>query len=182
MKKILTLICLIFLVGCASRQVPETAPTGKDDSESQMTEKDSTIDDLENQVQSLTDSLEFLQSDYDALQVEYNEKVTEILNTQNQSGDFLCDVQIETMKYENPFSTLAILDGWFALQPGVGSLQGTYSTQFWDGIDSKIHTIRYISTDDDLSHTDSFMAFFEEAGWKEGILWMTKQCWLDSPH
>jgi len=182
MKKILTLICLIFLVGCAPRQGLETALTGKDDSESQMTEKDSTIDDLENQVQNLTDSLGNLQSDYDALQVEYNEKVADFLNVQNQSESFLCDVQLENMKYENSYSALAILDGWFALQPQVGSLQGTYSTQFWDGIESKIHTIRYISAENDLTTTESFMVFIEEAGWKEGILWLDKQCWLDYPH
>jgi uncharacterized coiled-coil protein SlyX len=176
------LVSIIFLVGCASNTELESALAEIENLESQMIEKDSTIDNLENQIQSLTDSLKFLQSDYDALQEDYNEKVVDFLIIQNQSGSFLCDVQLENMKYENSYSALAILDGWFALQPQVGSLQGTYSTQFWDGIESKIHTIRYISTENDLTTTESFMVFIEEAGWKEGILWLDKQCWLDYPH
>ena len=86
------------------------------------------------------------------------------------------------MKYQNPISAIAILEGWFAVQPHVQEMQGTYSTTFWNDVHSRIHTIRYLSAEDGVSTTDSFLLMFSEAGWEEGLLWMTKQCWLDSPH
>jgi len=104
------------------------------------------------------------------------------MTVQNQAANYLCDEQLEVMKYDNLKSAIAILNGWFVIQPEVKELQGEYTTLFWNEVDSKIHTIRYISAEDNLSKTDSFMIFFEEAGWKEGVLWLTKQCWLDYPH
>ncbi len=182
MKKILMLVSIIFLVGCASNSELESALAEIENLESQITQKDAYSEDLDNQVHYLNESLDSLQNDYDAIKTELDQKEDQSLNEKNLLPNYLCDVQIENMKYENSYSAIAILDGWFALQPGVGSLQGTYTTTFWDNVESKIHTIRYISAEDNLSTTDSFMVFFEEARWKEGILWLTKQCWLDYPH
>ncbi len=181
MKRFLLLIPLIFLVGCASIFGRESPTPEIESSEIQETEKDNTNAELEYQVWDLTESLDSLQADYAALQAEFAEIETDLLKAQNQSGYYLCDVQLENMRYQNTRSAIAILEGWFAVQPEVLELQGTYSTQFWDGVDSRIHTIRYISAEDDLSTTSSFLLFFEEVGWKNGLLWMTKQCWLDLP-
>ena len=181
MKKNLFLIPLILLVGCKS-SVGQESPTPEIESTKiQVTEKDSTIADLEYQVSDLTELLNSLRSDYISLEAEFTDKETDLLAVQNQSENYLCDVQLENMRYQNTRSAIAILEGWFALQPEVQELQGTYSTQFWDGIDSRIHTLRYISVKDNLSATTSFLIFFEEAGWKNGLMWMTKQCWLDFP-
>ena len=167
MKKILLLIPLIFLVGCASIFGRESPPPEIESSEIQVTEKNSTIADLEYQVRDLTETLNSLQVDYYALQ--------------DQSGNYLCETRLENMKYQDLKSALAVLNGWFAIQPEVRELSGEYTTLFWDGIESRIHTIRYISTENDLSTTTSFLIFFEEAGWKEGVLSLTNQCWLDFP-
>lgn len=182
MKKILSLIPLIFLVGCASIFGRESPTPEIESSGIQVTEKDSTIADLEYQVWDLTESLDSLQADYAALQAEFADNENDLLTVQNQSRKYLCDVQLENMRYDNLKSALAVLNGWFVIQPEVGELSGEYTTLFWDGIESRIHTIRYISTENDLSTTTSFLVFFEEAGWKEGVLWLTKQCWLDFPH
>lgn len=182
MKKIFLLISLFFLVGCASNSELETVPPEVENLETQLTQKNNTIGDLEYQVLDLTQSLNSLQSDYNTLQAEFTEKEADFLIAQNQSANYLCDVQIETMKYENLKSALAVLNGWFVIQPQVQELQGEYTTQFWNEVDSRIHTIRYISAEDNLSTTDSFMIFFEEIRWKEGVLWLTNQCWLDYPH
>jgi hypothetical protein len=182
MKKILLLIPLIFLVGCAADFGRESPTPEIESSEIQVTEKDSTIADLEYQVWDLTESLNGLQVDYDALQAELTENEIDLLTVQNQSAMFLCENQLENMRYQNIRGAVAILEGWFAVQPEVQELQATHSIQFWDGVDSRIHTLRYISAEDNLSTTSSFLIFFEEAGWKNGLLWMTKQCWLDFPH
>jgi Tfp pilus assembly protein PilP len=182
MKKIFLLISLFFLVGCGLNSEPDTAQSEIDTQDSQLTEEDKSVADLENQVQYLTESLNSLHIDYLALQAELSSKEDDFQTEQTQPSQYLCDVQIEKMKYDNLKSALAVLNGWFVIQPQVQELQGDYTTQFWNEVDSRIHTIRYISTEDNLSTTDSFMIFFEEARWKEGVLWLTNQCWLDYPH
>ena len=172
MKKVITLICLIFLVGCSSASQPEATPA--EDLQAQITEKDNKIATLENQVQDLTDMLSSLQGDYDELQAASS-------SVEPLANDYLCPVQLDNMRYQNTVSAIAIVEGWFALQDKVQELRGTYSTTFWDGVESRIHTIRYINADTGLSTTTSFMIFFEEADWSEGLLWLTEQCWLDFP-
>jgi len=76
MKKILLLISLVFLVGCATNAEPETVPIESKIPDPQLTQKNNTIGDLEYEVLNLTESLNSLQSDYDALQVEFTEMET----------------------------------------------------------------------------------------------------------
>lgn len=182
MKKIFLLIALVFLVGCGSKSEPDPTQPETAALEKNITAESNVVSELENQVQDLTKSLNDLQSDYITLQVELNAKEEELEIEQAQEGDHLCDVQIETMKYDNLKSALAVINGWFVIQPEVQEMQGEYTTQFWNEVESRMHTIRYISAEDNLSTTASFLIFFEEAGWKEGVLWLTKQCWLDYPH
>jgi hypothetical protein len=141
MKKILILICLLFLVGCSA--TPPPAP-------------------------------EAPSAEGEDLQVASE-------SPEPVSSAYLCPVRLENMKYQDPVAAIAILEGWFALQDQVKEFQGTYSTELWTGVESKMHTIRYISTEGGLSTTTSFLIFFEESGWSEGLLWITEQCWLDFP-
>jgi DNA repair exonuclease SbcCD ATPase subunit len=182
MKKIFLLIALIFLVGCGSKSELDPTQPETDALETKITAENNIVAELENQVQNLTESLNDLQSDYITLQAELNAKEDELETEQAQAGEHLCDVQIETMKYDNLKSALAVINGWFVIQPEVQEMQGEYTIQFWNEVESRMHTIRYISAEDNLSTTASFLIFFEEAGWKEGVLWLTKQCWLDYPH
>ena len=175
MKKVFLLLALIFLVGCASNKEPVVETAEPADLKTQITLKDSRIADLEYQNLDLTEKVSALQLAYDALQVEEAAAV-------DQPSPYLCENSLENMKYTSVVGAIAILEGWFAIQPVVQEMQGTYSTQFWNGVESRIHTIRYISAEDNLTTTDSFMIFFEEGGWQEGLLWMTKQCWLDYPY
>ncbi len=174
MKKIIILICMLFLVGCALSPQPEADPASGEDLQAQITEKDIRITELEGQVQNLTDMLGSLQSDYDELQAAS-------ASSEPVSETYLCPVLLENMRYQNPVSAIAIVEGWFALQDQVKELQGTYSTTFWTGVESRIHTIRYINENTGLSTTASFLIFFDEADWSEGLMWMTEQCWLDFP-
>jgi hypothetical protein len=175
MKKILMLVCVVFLAGCTGTPSPEAASAEGENLSAQITEKEAKITELEHQVQELTDMLGSLQGDY-------NELKAATSNSEPMTSDFLCEAEFGEMKYQNPASATAIVEGWFALQDQVQELQGTYSTTFWEGVDSRIHTIRYINVETGLSTTTSFMIFFDEADWSEGLLWMTEQCWLDYPH
>jgi len=186
MKKIIFwMMAALLLVGCSSStldQELETARAELDALETEIARRDETIAAMETQVLDLTATMTSLQSENEALQA--------AVETQGEGpGDYdlpaaslLCEQQIENVRYQNPKSTIAILEGWFAVQPQVAELQGTYSTQFWTDVKSRIHTLRYLNAEDNLSKTSTFLIFFEEAGWQEGILWMTEQCWLDSPH
>jgi len=177
MKKIvlLLILLLIFMTACGSQPGTEVVPENGAALESQLAEKDRSIQNLEDQVAQLTEQLDLLQEDYDTL-------------SNNGTGDssesstpFMCENVIDNMRYQNPASAIAVLEGWFAVQPQVEELQGTYSTQFWQDVNSRIHTIRYLSAETGLSKTATFLIFFEEAGWRPGLLDMTNQCWVDFP-
>lgn len=182
MKKILILISLLFLVGCSGPPIPETAPVVDEDLQAKLAEKDSKITNLEYQVLDLTDMLASLQSDYDELQAAASTMPPAVAPP--ATNVHMCDVEFGAMNYKNPTSAVAVLEGWFVIQPHVQEMQGSYSTAFWSntGILTRIHTIRYLSVEDGLSTTESFLIFFNEADWKEGLLSMTDQCWLDFPH
>lgn len=177
MKKItlLLIFLLIFLTACGSQPGTEASPEDGGALETQLVEKDRSIEDLEGQVAQLTEQLALLQEDYDALS---NNGAGE---SSESPSPFMCENVIDNMRYQNPASAIAVLEGWFAVQPQVEELQGTYSTQFWQNVNSRIHTIRYLSTETGLSETATFLIFFEEAGWRPGLLDMTNQCWVDFP-
>lgn len=178
MKKIalLLILLLIFLTACGTQPGTEASP--EDDGavlETQLAEKDRSIENLEDQVAQLTEQLALLQEDYDALSNNGDGGSLE------SSSPYMCENVIDNMRYQNPASAIAVLEGWFAVQPQVEELQGTYSTQFWQDVNSRIHTIRYLSAESGLSETATFLIFFEEGGWRPGLLDMTHQCWVDYP-
>ena len=178
MKKILLLISLVFMVGCsASPSVEEASSSDSSDMSAMLSEKDDAIVMLEYQVEDLTNKIAGLQIDYDALQA-----ASEGQPGEAPSSSFLCEDGLDNMRYDSAVGTIAIIEGWFAMRPFVQEMQGTYSVAFWDDVNSRIHTIRYISTEDGLTTTDSFLIMFEEAGWQPGVLWMTESCWLDYPY
>lgn len=174
-KKVLILISLVFLVGCSASADLENALVTSSAVEQQLEERNSRIADLELQIEDLTGELADLEAENTALESASEEGKAE-------SGVYLCEEQIETMKYGSPSTAIAVLEGWFALQPWVQELQGTYSTTFWNDVNSRVHTIRYIDARDGLSTTSNFLIMVEEVDWRQGVLWMTEQCWLDSPH
>lgn len=176
MKKMTLLLIpmLIALTACGTQSETGASPDGAQ-LESQLSEKDRSIKNLEGQVAQLTEQLEILQSDYDAL------LTSEAVDSSETASPYLCENVIDNMRYQNPTSAIAVLEGWFAIQPQVEELQGTYSTQFWQDVKSRIHTIRYLSAETGLSTTATFLIFFEEAGWRQGLLDMTNQCWVDFP-
>jgi len=178
MKKFLLLFSLVFLVGCSTAPpVEEATASDSSDMSAILSEKDGTIAMLEYQVEDLTDKMTGLQIDYDALLAASEDQLGEA-----PSSSFLCEDGLDNMRYDSAIGTIAIIEGWFAVQPFVQEMKGTYSVSFWDDVNSRIHTIRYISTEDGLTTTDSFLIMFEEAGWQPGVLWMTESCWLDYPY
>ena len=167
MKKILILVSVLFLVGCSGGSPPEAGSADAGSNlQDQLVEKDARISELEVRVGELNDSLSSLQG---------------ASASDGSTSSFLCDATFGNMKYQNPKSAVAILEGWFALQDNVQEMQGTFSTEFWVGVQSLTHTIRYIDIDTEESVTTSFMVYFEEAGWSDGLFWVTEQCWLDFP-
>ena len=178
MKKVLLIISILFLVGCSAAPAVDVAPSSdSSDLTALLSDKDNTIAVLEYQVEDLTGQLDGLLLENAALLA-----ANEGQSTEDQPSSFMCDDVLDNMRYDNPIGTIAILEGWFALQPVVQEMQGTYSTTFWNDVHSRVHTIRYISSEDGLTTTANFLIMFEEAGWQPGILWMTESCWLDYPY
>lgn len=178
MKKVLLIISLIFLVGCtAAPEVSEAPSSDSADMEAMLSEKDNAIAVLEYQIGDLTEQLDGLQMENEVLQAE-----SEGMVVGDQPSGFMCENEIGNVRYDTPVGTIAIVEGWFATQEFVQSMDGTYSTQFWTGVNSRIHTIRYTSAEDGLSTTANFLIMFAEAGWEPGILYLDNSCWLDYPY
>jgi hypothetical protein len=182
MKKLLMLVLVLFLVGCSPAAAPpqEAAPAQPDTAADQpavdTSDKDAQIAVLEYQIEDLNQELATLQTEYDALLAASGG------DAEAPVGGFMCENPPASIRYDTPVGTIAIIEGWFATQPYVQSMEGTYSTQFWTGVNSRVHTIRYTSAEDGLSTTANFMIMFEEAGWQPGVLYMTDSCWLDYPY
>lgn len=177
MKKVILLIALVFLVGCsASPAVEDAAPSDTSDMSALLSEKEDTIAVLEYQVEDLSEKLASLQANYDTLFAESGSE------TGDQSGSFMCEDRPASIRYDSVVGTVAIVEGWFATQPYVGTMEGTFSSVFWTGVKSRVHTIRYTTAEDGISTTANFMIMFEEAGWQPGVLYMTDSCWLDYPY
>ena len=178
MKKVLLIISLVFLVGCSASPAAQEEPASdSSDLTATLSEKDGTIAVLEYQVDDLAQRLADLQLENDALLAASEDQPAD-----DQSSGFMCETVLGNVRYDTPIGTIAILEGWFATQPFVGKMEGTYSTQFWNGVNSRIHTIRYIAAEDGLSTTANFLIMFEEAGWQPGVLYLDNSCWLDYPY
>ena len=178
MKKALLIISLVFLAGCSAAPAAQEAPdSDSSDLTAMLSEKDGTIAVLEYQVDDLAQQLADLELENDALLA-----ASEGQSAGDQSSGFMCETELGNVRYDTPIGTIAIVEGWFATQPFVDKMEGTYSTQFWTGVNSRIHTIRYISAEDGLSTTANFLIMFEEAGWQPGVLYLDNSCWLDYPY
>jgi hypothetical protein len=180
MKKILLIVLVVLLAACSpapAAEVPPAADTTSGDLSGQLSEKDAEIAVLEYQLADLGDQLDTLQLEYDALLA-----ASEGLAAEEEASSFMCQELLGNVRYDTPVGTIAILEGWFATQDFVQSMDGTYSTQFWTGVNSRIHTIRYTAAEDGLSTTANFLIMFEEAGWQPGILYLDNSCWLDYPY
>jgi len=178
MKKILLGFALLFLVGCSAAPAEQAAPASdSSDMASMLSEKDDAIAVLEYEVENLTGQVDELQLENAALLA-----ASEGESDEGQPSSFMCENTIENVRYDTPVGTIAILEGWFATRDFVQSMDGTYSTQFWTGVNSRIHTIRYTAAEDGLSTTANFLIMFEEAGWQPGIMYLDNSCWLDYPY
>jgi len=85
------------------------------------------------------------------------------------------------MKYENILDASTILAAWWARQPGVERVQGTYRDTIWSNANTKIHAIRYIASEDHKPYVEHFLVYFREFGMKPAVFWVGGQCWLDAP-
>ena len=178
MKKVLLIISILFLVSCSAAPAVEEAPAAdSSDVTALLSEKDNEIAVLEYQVESLTEQVDGLLLENAALLA-----ASEGQPAEGQPSGFMCENPMGNVRYDTPVGTIAILEGWFATQEFVQSMDGTYSTQFWTGVISRIHTIRYTSAVDGLSTTANFLIMFEEGGWQPGILYLNDSCWLDYPY
>ena len=177
MKKVLLIISLVILVGCSAAPAVQDPPASdSSDLTAMLSEKDGTIAVLEYQVEDMTQQLVDLQLENDALLVASGSE------TGDQPGNFMCEDRPASIRYDSVVGAIAIVEGWFATQPFVGTMDGTFSSVFWTGVQSRVHTIRYTSAEDGISTTANFMIMFEEAGWQPGVLYMTDSCWLDYPY
>ena len=195
MKQITLLIAVLLIAGCASRADLDDALSQTSDLQAQIQEKDLAISSLESDIDQLSETESGLQSELESLQVSYDEvqserdelqtiyddarrKVTSLTSDINK---LICDDQLTDMKYQNILDASTILSAWLVRQSNVETVQGTYRDSIWSNADTKIHAVRFVSSDDHKPYVDHFLVYFNEFGMKPGVFWVKGQCWLDAP-
>ena len=117
--------------------------------------------------------------EYDELDDTYQEVKTQPNRLEDQLEDLQCEEKIPNMTYSDIFNSSTILSAWMADQSWVESVQGSYRDSIRNDVDSKIHAIRYISSNDNQPHVEHFVVYFDELEWEKGVFWIAGQCWLD---
>jgi hypothetical protein len=140
---------------------------------------------IESSYHSTTQTLSETQIEYEELSTKYddliknhNKIVLENKSLESQLSNHICSEEISNMKYENILDVSTILAGWYTLQPDIDVVHGTFRNTIWSNTDTKIHTVRYRSSEDGESYVDHFLVYFDEFGWEEGVYWLSEQCWL----
>lgn len=194
-KHVTLLIVGFLLVGCASPAELYKANAQVSSLQAQNWENDSTISSLEAQVDRLTDTESGLQSEMESLQASFDKVQSERDNRKSKSDEdyisilaltsqinrLICADQIVDMKYTNILDASTILAAWWARQPGVERVGGTYRNRIWSNGDTKIHAIQFVSSVDHEPYIEHFLVYFDEFEMKPGVFWLRGQCWLDVP-
>ena len=169
----------------ATLEAQSTAQAGTiSDQNREINELSSENSDLQSELSSLQESYSALEGERDELQSKYDDarsSVTNLTSQLSKLNKLICDEQIEDMKYENILDASTILAAWWARQPGVERVQGTYRDTIWSNADTKIHAIRYIASEDHKPYVEHFLVYFREFGMKPAVFWVGGQCWLDAP-
>lgn len=195
MKRVIFVLSAILLSACVSKSEFQSAQSRIVELEAQVDSGTDEIRALEDQVQELESDIEVLEADraeavaelagleddYADLQTERNDLNRQVLNLSRQVGELVCAQQISDMKYENILDASTIMAAWWARQPDVERVQGTYRDTIWSNADTKIHAVRYISLQDNQPYVEHFLVYFLEFSMSPGVFWVGGQCWLDAP-
>lgn len=157
-----------------------------EDTEQALADAESQVISMTVELETISEDMVVLQTDYDELQTSYDEMSDDYyaLKTDNRMlkadlGQYVCEESITDMEYDNILDVSTILSGWVARQSWSERVQGSYRDTIWGNTDTKIHSIRFISSEDSQPYVDHFLVYFDEFGFEEGVFWLSRQCWLD---
>ena len=174
-------VIILLTAGCVSKGELEQANANISTLESQLQDALQEKSELELTLEDLNSSFEELQIDNSDLQTSYSDAVSELSSESTLVDRLVCPNQIEDMKYTDIFDASTIVASWWARQPNVESVNGTYRDHIWSNADTKIHGVRFTSSSDHQQYVEHFLIYFREFGMEPGVFWVGGQCWLDSP-
>jgi outer membrane murein-binding lipoprotein Lpp len=188
MKQVLVVLTALLISSCASPAKLDEAQARASELQVRADQQEAVISALRSQVDGLKTQLSTAQSDLDNAKSENDSLQTE-LSAANSSlsklrvlaNKLTCQDEITDMKYENILDASTIMAAWWARQPDVERVQGTYRDSIWSNADTKVHAVRYISSDDGQPYVEHFLVYFPEFDMNPGVFWVKGQCWLDVP-
>lgn len=145
---------------------------------SKLTEDENLVSNLTQANIELSDQIDELENTKSTLQEQVASLTFDNRQLNNELKTYQCKDTLVDMQYDSIINASEILSGWMARQDWVERVQGTYRDSIWNNADTKIHGIRYISSDDHEPYVDYFLIYFNEFGWTEGVFWLSGQCWL----
>jgi hypothetical protein len=147
--------------------------------EGQVTDQEALLAQRELDLQSLQHDLDEAATQLHESEGAYSEAHNEAVRLAAELRRYVCDQQIDDMEYEDILDISTILSGWWATQPGVERVQGSYRDTIWSNAMTKIHAIRFVSSEDHQPYVEHFLVYFDELAMEHGVFWIGHQCWLD---
>ena len=188
MKKIALVSCVLLLAACASQSELDTAQLQVEELQAEATVLQSEMSQTEDSLEASNAELAGAQQANQDLQIEleemtasYDDARRQVTSLTSHVNRLVCDDQIVDMKYENILDASTIIAAWWARQSEVERVQGTYRDSIWSNADTKVHAVRYVSSDDNQQYVEHFLIYFREFGMTPGVFWVKGQCWLDEP-
>ena len=84
------------------------------------------------------------------------------------------------MDYSSIQTSSSRLQGFVANLPDVDHTSYTFRNTLWNNRDSKIHSVRYVSTDGN-TYSRQFLVYADDGRWNNATFNIGGQCWLDPP-
>jgi chromosome segregation ATPase len=124
---------------------------------------------------------DILDEKVDTLNKQLVEKDDLYFSAKRQVDKLVCSQKLSSMKYNNLIDASTIMSAWWAQQPNVKRVTGSYRDKIWSNALTGIHGINYIYEVDNQEYVEHFLVYFDDFGMKPGVFWIKGQCWLDTP-
>lgn len=191
MKKIVLIVLMTLALSACSSGITEdefnTLSARIDELENSLEEANLSVESLEatksELLTTIADRDEIIlatTTERDDYKADIIEKQRELSSMMGTISFYECDDQLNDMNYQDIFSASTNLMAWVTNQEWALRASSTIRDAIWNNTDTKLHGVYYIDPTDNEMYVSWFLVYFDEFGWREGVFWLDKQCWLET--
>jgi outer membrane murein-binding lipoprotein Lpp len=177
----LALVFSLIASACVSRSDFQAAQSEAQEAQAEATGLASKLEAKEAELVAAQEQIAQLDTDLESARAAEQAAKREASKLSAEVDKYLCDSQINDMKYDDVMSASTILSAWFATRPDTKQVHTPYRDKIWNNALSQLHGITYTSEADNQQYVEHFMVYFDEFGFTPSVFWIGGQCWLDPP-